>query len=229
MTARLLLVNCYRENAAKKIDPYREWIQAGARDLGLKLEILAKFDLGPLPGGDYDGLIVSGSRQMIGRGQVEAGLLDFLRTNRRPLLGVCYGHQALARAFGGLAGKDAATHRGDEMIHLEAPDALFAGFPASFPDERKPRGDRRPRRSPRERVPRPGRRRLRPGRGRPASAGGVHEAVGRVHRGSRADGYHESPGPSLRRFLRFREYPDEDGGPEAVRRPDPDPAGRSFD
>ncbi len=72
MTARLLLVNWYRENAAKKIDPYREWIQAGARDLGLKLEILAKFDLGPLPGGDYDGLIVSGSRQMIGRGQVEA-------------------------------------------------------------------------------------------------------------------------------------------------------------
>ena len=133
MTARLLLINCYRENAEKKIEPYREWIQAGARDLGLKLEILAKFDHEPLAGGDDDGLIVSGSRQMVGRGQIEAGLIDFLRTNRRPLLGICYGHQALVRAFGGSVGKDAATHRGDETIHLEAPDALFAGFPASFP------------------------------------------------------------------------------------------------
>ena len=133
MTARLLLINCYRENAEKKIEPYREWIQAGARDLGLKLEILAKFDHEPLAGGDDDGLIVSGSRQMVGRGQIEAGLIDFLRTNRRPLLGICYGYQALVRAFGGSVGKDAATHRGDETIHLEAPDALFAGFPASFP------------------------------------------------------------------------------------------------
>jgi GMP synthase-like glutamine amidotransferase len=63
---------------------------------------------------------------------MEADLLEFLITNRRPLLGVCYGHQVLARAFGGLVKKDKQTHLGDEEIFLKQPNRLFWDFPQVF-------------------------------------------------------------------------------------------------
>lgn len=133
MKARLLLVNCYRENAVEKIGPYLSWLREGEIASGLALEIESATDSGPLPGdGGFSAVILSGSHKMVGGGEIEAGLIDFLRSNRRPLLGICYGHQALARAFGGLVKKDGMRHHGDETIRIEKPEGLFAGFPGSF-------------------------------------------------------------------------------------------------
>ena len=82
-------------------------------------------------------MIVSGSQKMVGATRSSPGCSNS-SSCRRPLLGICYGHQALARAFGCLVKKDGQKHLGDEEIFIKKADGLFAGFPPVFQDARKP-------------------------------------------------------------------------------------------
>ncbi len=133
MKKNLLLINCYREKAEEKIKGYHEWLKAGAAAAGMRLTIRDASDRPPLPdAGEYSALLVSGSQKMVGDGEFEAGLLEFLAGNRRPLLGICYGHQVLARAFGCPVTRDGQKHLGDEDIGLKMADRLFSGFPGVF-------------------------------------------------------------------------------------------------
>lgn len=65
----------------------------------------------------------------------EAGLLlDVIRTyaGRKPMLGVCLGHQAIGEAFGArLENLSDVFHGVQTPIHLTASDTLFEGLPAS--------------------------------------------------------------------------------------------------
>ncbi len=133
MKKKLVLVNCFRENAQDKIKGYHAWLKAGAAGAGIELAILDARDREALPlAGESSAVVVSGSQKMVGDNDAEAGLLDFLKKYRRPLLGICYGHQVLARAFGCRVKKDGQKHLGDEEIMLKKADALFAAFPAVF-------------------------------------------------------------------------------------------------
>jgi GMP synthase-like glutamine amidotransferase len=133
MQKKLLLIDCYREEAEQKMADYLAWLRAGAAAASLDLEILTFTDREPLPAGpDLAAVVVSGSQKMVGANEMNAGLLEFLKTTRLPLLGICYGHQVLARAFGCLVKKDKKKHLGDEEIFLKRPDALFQAFPQVF-------------------------------------------------------------------------------------------------
>src|SRR5512136_3356229 len=111
MKKEILLINCYRENAEEKIRGYRQWLEAGAAAAGMELVVRDAGDRALLPDeAGFAAVIVSGSQKMVGAGEAEAGLVAFLKNNRRPLLGVCYGHQALARAWGAQVKRDAQNH-----------------------------------------------------------------------------------------------------------------------
>jgi len=133
MRKKLLLVNCYREKADEKIGSYRIWLKAGASAAGMELGVHEVNDRDVFPAaGEFSALVISGSQKMVGDNEAEPGLLEFLKGCRRPLLGICYGHQVLARAFGCLVRKDGQKHLGDEEISLMKVNPLFAAFPAVF-------------------------------------------------------------------------------------------------
>ncbi|MDR1082219.1 MAG: glutamine amidotransferase [Deltaproteobacteria bacterium] len=90
---------------------------------------------------DYCGYIVTGSLSMVTARPVwSLKLTDFLlrvAEKRVPLLGVCYGHQIVARALGGRVGwNPAGLEMGTHEVTL-APGAethpLLCGLPGSFP------------------------------------------------------------------------------------------------
>jgi len=133
MKKKLLLINCYREMAEDKIKWYHDWLNAGMVAAGLEFDVVTRKDIETLPEKpEFSAVLVSGSQKMVAANEVEAGLLEFLKNNRRPLLGICYGHQVLGRAFGCLVKKDAKKHLGDEEIYLQKGGRLFSGFPDVF-------------------------------------------------------------------------------------------------
>jgi len=129
MKKKLLLINCYREMAEDKIKWYHDWLNAGTVAAGLVFDVVTHMDSETLPENlECSAVLVSGSQKMVAANEIEAGLLEFLKSNRRPLLGICYGHQALARAFGCLVKKDAKKHLGEEEIFLNKANRIFSGF-----------------------------------------------------------------------------------------------------
>lgn len=133
MKMKLLLINCYREQASEKIAGYRDWLRAGAAAAGIGIEPVESDDGRPGSAGrDAAAAILSGSQKMVGDGEAGAALLEFLAGRRRPLLGICFGHQALARAFGATVRRDGTKHLGAEEVRAGEGGGLFAGFPPAF-------------------------------------------------------------------------------------------------
>lgn len=84
--------------------------------------------------GDYDAVIIGG-------GPARAPLLpqDFLERFRNflneyegPVLGICLGHQAIARALGGEVVEAEKPEYGPMVVEVISEDPLFLGFPRRF-------------------------------------------------------------------------------------------------
>lgn len=133
----LLQVGHTFEEVARVRGDYDVWFRE-ALGLGLdELEVLRVFDGAPLPTHfEYDGVVVTGSWSMVTDrepwSEASAAYLRELVERKLPLLGVCYGHQLLAHALGGLVGYNpAGRHAGTAEIELTSEarsDALFRGF-----------------------------------------------------------------------------------------------------
>jgi GMP synthase (glutamine-hydrolysing) len=118
---------------------YDAWFR---RALGEDIEIAVHgLGTGELPQPDRaDGWIVTGARDSVTRpGPTTGPLLDWIRDVARretPLLGVCYGHQAICEALGGRVERHpGGWELGTTEVELTAAgrgDPLFAGFPPRF-------------------------------------------------------------------------------------------------
>ncbi|HID72410.1 TPA: hypothetical protein EYP38_00595 [Candidatus Micrarchaeota archaeon] len=95
--------------------------------------------------GTFDAIVIGGSKLNIRDEDLERftwmrRLLDFIKENhgKVPMLGICFGHQAIARSFGVKVkqfGPDMVYEAGFSSVHLTdegRKDALFAGMPDEF-------------------------------------------------------------------------------------------------
>ncbi len=127
---KLLVVNCYREKAEEKIKPYLKAIEETGIVLE-KLKIIRDFQLED-EHISFTAAVLSGSQKMVGEEEYESRLVDFIRNFRKPLLGICYGHQILAKSFGAEVKRDRIHHKGIEKIQVLRKIPVLEGLPEVF-------------------------------------------------------------------------------------------------
>ena len=128
-------------STGRRFGDFEDWIISGLGSLRCPVEVVDAVHGGGLPEpGDCCGVVVTGSHAMVTDnlpwslgierwipGLVDAGV---------PFLGICYGHQLLGRAAGGVVGyHPLGTESGTVCIRLAddaRQDRLFDGIPGTF-------------------------------------------------------------------------------------------------
>ena len=126
---------------AENLGDFEDWISLG---LGIDKKDIRVVDTPRgevLPSAEScKGVVIAGSHAMVTQNlawsvAIERWVPDVIRLNV-PLLGICYGHQLIARAMGGIVG----YHPGGieigtvqiELVHKDTPDILFKGLEKIF-------------------------------------------------------------------------------------------------
>ena len=85
--------------------------------------------------GSFDGVALSGSPDMMSEGSVLTKYrneVESIVDSRVPVLGVCFGHQMMARAFGAEVVKDSRHVLGMVETRVLTGDPIFSGLPRSL-------------------------------------------------------------------------------------------------
>jgi GMP synthase-like glutamine amidotransferase len=79
-------------------------------------------------GNEYDLIVLSGSskEQLVGNESDFESEIAFIRTNQKPLIGICFGCELIVSAFGGELHKLVVPHKGIREIEITNSD-LFEG------------------------------------------------------------------------------------------------------
>ena len=112
-----------------------ERLESCLRGNGAKVTPVGWDEVSPQLFASYDGVALSGSPDMMSEPKVQAkykGEIDALLDARVPVLGVCFGHQMMAFAFGSEVVKDGRHVL--EMVRTRAlgDDPIFMGLPPTL-------------------------------------------------------------------------------------------------
>jgi GMP synthase (glutamine-hydrolysing) len=109
---------------------HREW--RVLKYLGVETKIIPNDT--PAPGlKDLDGIVLSGGAPRVGLDPEKMGRNgDYLDAFDGPILGICAGHQFMAKHFGGEAGPAKVPEFGKSILTVRDPDVLFTGLPRTF-------------------------------------------------------------------------------------------------
>jgi len=80
-----------------------------------------------------DGLVLSGGAPRVGVDPAKMGRNgEYLDALDIPILGICAGHQFMAKHFGGEAAPAKVPEFGKSILTVHEPDVLFDGLPSAF-------------------------------------------------------------------------------------------------
>ena len=122
---RILLVDNY--NVAGKEEQLKKSLESN----GATVTLISASDSSPKVFDEHDGVVLSGSPAMLSEDGSEApfsGEMDAIRASRVPMLGICFGHQLMARAFGSTVLRGPSYTRRYVETEVLANDSLFVGL-----------------------------------------------------------------------------------------------------
>lgn len=117
---KTLLVDCYRRDAGRRL----YWYHAAIRPFSDCQTVNAGAVSSHFDPSGFQAVVLSGSQMMLSEEEPPAGLVSFVRSLRIPVLGICFGHQLLARSTGVPVRTGKLIER-VETIELIEPSPLF--------------------------------------------------------------------------------------------------------
>jgi GMP synthase (glutamine-hydrolysing) len=126
---------------AQRRGDFEDWIIHPLRLDSNRIRVVKPYDGEGLPDPhQLSGVVVTGSHTMVtdreGWSEGTAAWLSRVVEDKTPLLGICYGHQLLAHAMGGVVGPNPlGSEFGTIDVRLGehvSRDSLFAGFPSAL-------------------------------------------------------------------------------------------------
>lgn len=121
---KTLFIDCYLESKPDRLINYYQMIQLYSEVIKIRLEELSPiFDFSP-----YAAVVISGSEMMLSEKEPPTRLKEAFSKLKVPTLGICFGHQLLARAFGARIEKGEGKIERLEMIKFLEPWDIFAGL-----------------------------------------------------------------------------------------------------
>ena len=122
---KTLIINSYHANSAAKIEPVKDMVALFSEyEVASDVDVDLGYDLE-----GYDAVVLSGSPNLISKNEYLPHYVEFLRQLRLPTLGICFGHQLLARAFGARVVDGGTFIEGFSSIRVVEKEPLFTGLP----------------------------------------------------------------------------------------------------
>ncbi len=118
------MVNCYLEKSDERIKDYLSFFERFG-------EVRVTFDENFEPFPDAKVYVISGSEKYVSKNEFDPALLEFLKYTELPVIGICYGHQLIAKAFGANVSMGERI-RSPELIKILKDEDIFSGLPKQF-------------------------------------------------------------------------------------------------
>lgn len=115
------------------VDNYDSFVYTIAdylQQLGADVDIVRNDQIDPEEAASYDGVLISPGPGAPAEAGVSLEMIRYCADERKPLLGVCLGHQALAEAFGGTVSHSPELMHGKTSHIVHTGEGVFDSLPS---------------------------------------------------------------------------------------------------